>query len=906
MSDISADDLTAKWQALRDGAGQAIEWIEDVRGNAPSVDSEAEGMVEKLRRTRNLAKRLGQVSSRPMSVGFFGLSQAGKSYLISSLAAGENGQLETVFDGVRLDFIKHINPPGGGKEATGLVTRFTRQADPGPEGFPIELKLFSEIDFVKILGNSFLNDFDKEKVEHDLSPGHLHSILNDLENSASNQSNGAVEPDDVVDLWDYFQQRFAKTSSALKGEYWPRATDLAPRLDVAGRAKLFSVLWGETEAMTLAYEQMCTALSQLGRASSVFAPLSAVARDMGDGTYSQADSIMNVDILARMGSDRDDEISLRPRVDGKAGNEVSISRAVLAGLTVEMVFPLHEPCATQGIETVDLLDFPGYRGRLSLETKEAAGGSNDAGDGPMIADLILRGKVAYLFERYTEHQEMNVLIVCTPSNKQSDVTEVGPVLTDWIERTQGVSAEVRALRPPGLVWAITMFDIRMQNALGQTKDVLSIGWGDGGLMKMTILERFGSYSWLHDWSGGRPFDNLFLVRKPRLPVPFLEMSDGVETGIHPDHTGQIELMRETFVSDHTIEKHIKDPGDAWDAMLELNDGGMGRLAGYLRTVTDLSVKLGRLKEQYDEALEETCDQMLGRYYLVEGAGETEKKRSLAKGVNEALQKRAALVGDLLARMQPHPDNLRTVYLRSEEQHDVSPEGEDDEQAGGALNAEGLISLDLGDAFVAPASEDSADDDVLLVPPERRFARAAMREWLKHLRSIPEDSGYLRLLGIPKDRLNALIDEIITGAMRLGVEERIFERTVKGEREVGAKSDKLVARQALSAQREFADFLSDLGTIGMPEAERPDSVAAKALGEVTRKVFDRPTMKEANGLPVIGEKPLNYTAVYLLDWMTAFEALCVGNAGHSAGREITPDQNEALGGVIASMKGSLPC
>jgi hypothetical protein len=62
-----------------------------------------------------------------MTIGFFGLSQAGKSYLISALAAGENGKLGTVLGGHQLNFLTHINPVGG-KEATGLVTRFSRLA----------------------------------------------------------------------------------------------------------------------------------------------------------------------------------------------------------------------------------------------------------------------------------------------------------------------------------------------------------------------------------------------------------------------------------------------------------------------------------------------------------------------------------------------------------------------------------------------------------------------------------------------------------------------------------------------------------------------------------------------------------------------------------------------------------
>ena len=120
-----AQALTQRCQAIHEAAGEAIEWVDDVRDDSPRLDRNAAGLIDKLRRVRNLSGRLGRAASRPVSVGFFGLSQAGKSYLISAMAANAQGELETELDGVRLNFIAHVNPPGGGKEATGLVTRFT-------------------------------------------------------------------------------------------------------------------------------------------------------------------------------------------------------------------------------------------------------------------------------------------------------------------------------------------------------------------------------------------------------------------------------------------------------------------------------------------------------------------------------------------------------------------------------------------------------------------------------------------------------------------------------------------------------------------------------------------------------------------------------------------------------------
>lgn len=110
------------------------------------------------------ARRLERTFNNPTCVGVFGPSQAGKSHLISVLARKEDEEtMIATFDGPErgIDFITRINPFGG-KEATGLVTRFSMQAEPTPPGFPVCLRLLSPADIVKIIVNSHPQDGDQE------------------------------------------------------------------------------------------------------------------------------------------------------------------------------------------------------------------------------------------------------------------------------------------------------------------------------------------------------------------------------------------------------------------------------------------------------------------------------------------------------------------------------------------------------------------------------------------------------------------------------------------------------------------------------------------------------------------------------------------------------------------------
>jgi len=98
--------LVHRCTSIIEGAQLGIDWVKDVRLSSTRVDREADALIQKLRRVRNFAGRLGQAAANPVSVGFFGLSQAGKSYLISTMAAGDNGRLETIYDGQQIDFMR--------------------------------------------------------------------------------------------------------------------------------------------------------------------------------------------------------------------------------------------------------------------------------------------------------------------------------------------------------------------------------------------------------------------------------------------------------------------------------------------------------------------------------------------------------------------------------------------------------------------------------------------------------------------------------------------------------------------------------------------------------------------------------------------------------------------------------
>jgi hypothetical protein len=911
MSELTTQQktLSAQWAAVHEGAGQALAWIEDVRGNAPRLDSEADGLNLRLHRARNQAKNFARAATTPMTVGFFGLSQAGKSYLISTLAAGANGKLETEFGSQRLDFIEHINPVGGGKEATGLVTRFSRRAQPGPDAdFPIELQLFSEVEIAKILANTWFKDFDQEQLHYEIDEARIQNVLKRFEGRDNGPVVAGLNADDVVSLWDYLQENFKASVRKLQHLYWPRVIKLAPRLSIAQRGELFSLLWGEQPELTRVYEKLGTALRNLNNAGSVFAPLSALVSRDANGDYSKLDSIMNVDILARFDTAQDSNIDVRPVLGGELGPRTSLTVAQLAALTTEMTFRLVNPPQDPVIEQVDVLDFPGYRGRMkmrSIDESSAAGGSTASA----VSQLLLRGKVAYLFERYTDCQEMNALVLCTNSEKQIEVPDVVPVITRWIEKTQGSDPAERArMNGTGLIWAMTMLDKRINDSLDTPPSALNTSWDN--MMQLAMLERFGALSWMNDWAG-KPFCNTFLVRKPRMRTSFIDLceSTGNELQVKASARPLIDALGTALVNNQRVNRHIHAPSEAWQALLTINDGGIKRFSQSFAAIANTAFKLQRISEEYQRCHDDLLPSGISPWYHKDGDGAVALKRTQAQMILSQLGKNLEVMGELISHLQVPSETVRDLYLSGVYDDDADADADaaaDPQQPAPAQSLYGnSASLDFGNSLMFDLGGDLASDTLpasVVAQPElqsteHRFAKAVFKEWVAHLRDVPGRDHLLHGLGLNKKVIEAAVDEIITAAYRLDLPDQLAKAVLK-RAQSGARRDQLVERQVLEVQLVLRDFVSWFGFVHNPVEQRPKSLVGNRdhLFAYYRDVA-------VGQLPELPAQPIDQAQVFLGDWLSGLANITMANAGHGAGREISPEQNERLGRVLTTFQAS---
>ena len=472
--------------------GGVDEWV---RANPQTVGSSGEALLRESNRLARALRKEAATAARKMCVGVFGPSQSGKSYLISALAQDADGSLLAALGEESADFIRDINPAGG-KESTGLVTRFTLTPGDAPAGFPVKLRLLSELDLVKLLANTYYAD-----CRH-LTPPDEEAIAARVDELAK-RAKGApwrapFDEDDMLDLKDYVTRNFRADAGVQKLEhlYWPKAVHAAGRLAPADRAALFELLWDEAKPFTGLYLRLRDVLDALGHPDEAFCGKEAL--------LPRESSIIDVETLRGLGEGSDAGTLELVTRDGR---RVTAARAEAAALTAELAITMrHKP--DDFFEHTDLLDFPGYRSRL--KTDDVA---RELAQPDQLRQFFLRGKVAYLFERYKTDLELTSMLLCIgPSNQE--VQDLPAVISDWVSDAAGKSPELRRGRRTTLFLVLTKFDMEFEKKKGALDD--ETRWSNR--LHASLLDFFGKqHDWPEQWTPDRPFDNTFWLRNPKFP-----------------------------------------------------------------------------------------------------------------------------------------------------------------------------------------------------------------------------------------------------------------------------------------------------------------------------------------------------------------------------------------------------
>jgi hypothetical protein len=863
-------------------ARDALDWVTD-EANAETLGPEQRSLATRLRRAARRADRLARAARTRMSVSVFGPSQAGKSFLVSVLARPEGGRLVADFPGPggTLDYISQINPEGEG-ESTGLVTRFTRVQAPAPDGFPIRLVLLTEADIARTVINSFYRDGDQSEDPPDAAALTAHL-------DAFRGRTGGVQPgmgaEDVMEIADYVGNTFGRSAhaAALRG-FWDEAAEIAPRLSLPDRAAFLSILWGGHQALTNLYAQLAGALAAIDHAEEVHVPLAALTP--------RETSIIDVKTLHGL-MDPAATATLPVRTPG--GRVVDLPRAAVCALAAELVVPMRDDPSPL-FATTDLLDFPGARNRfrrpLSVILSDPA---------KSVPEVLLRGKVSYLFDRYVEMQEITSMLLCIPDSNMDTVDLPG--LTDhWIALTHGNAPDKRADQPCILFLVLTKFDKHLADSAASGGDTTRFE----RRMFASLQEKFGKGQddWVNRWTPDAPFRNCYWLRNPNFFVDGLldYGEDRQELAIRPDKVARIAELRAGCLEAPSVQRHFNDPAAAWDAAMTLNDGGVSYLTGRLAAVCRPDSKIRQIGAQIDRLSADLTRALDDHHVDDDVEARTEAKRMAAHAVIDALEEALGShrFGAVIDSLSVAEDAIHDRILRVPSSVRITSAV----AAGGSAPAirrpappptmAATIRPPRPDAG-QEAPQPSGAPRVRAMTAEAFQSETAAEVWIDALKAFQDSPDLLARTGFDEVTANHLIGELIHGLRRVGVIPGLMAEL----RAIGF--GQTMDRQALPASVVCAEainrFVATLGADRLPPEARP----AVALPDgTTRPVFaDRPTADSAEGL---AETPRPVAAEVWTDWVHALEALFVDNARDGLGTRINIEQNLRLGRILAGLGG----
>lgn len=867
MSEAATQNLIRLCQDTERAAQGALSWFRDF---PERIAAQRPVLEKEFRLAAVEARKLRAAAERPVAVGVYGLSQAGKSYLISTLARPSGGELTAMLDRPR-GFLADINPESD-KEATGLVTRFTMRAEKGPEGFPVRLRLLSEVDLVKILANSWFCDaLDAEKASAGLTDA-IAEVLGAAERDAAGVAeNNEVRQEDIWDLSKYCDNEFrgfADAQAIRSGPFWDRMAAVLPRLPLERRVDVYALLWNRFPRFTDVLTRLTARLQALRFDREAWAPITALVP--------KTESVLKVDTLDHLADIAQPQIE----ITAQNGARCTLTRPELTALIAELQITMSE-LPWPIFQATDLLDFPGARERTGKDHALEIGARANA-----LGEFFLRGKVAYLFERYAAERELNALLLCIKESNNAFDATIRQSIRSWINRTHGATPDARARVETALFIMLTRMDMHFNRTPGRDDSMASDDLWEARVKASLLQPLQEANGWLDNWHPGQPFSNTLLARNPGKSQSLSRLTDdGVEGEFLPGVPEKIMRWGGEFSANSGIRRHVRNPEKAWQEVFRINDAGMSYLVESLAPVCRPELKLNQLTNQ-TAILRGDMRRRLSEWHVGDDLDAEYQKR--LEGLKPALDLleangNAGRFGLLLTQFHLTPAEAREVLLRTlptvEANRSAPPAA-----TGAVSSMRDRLRARAAPATAAPLEAASGSD-----PTQDRGA-ALLSAWIAKLRRFSTETNLHGFFGFDGPAADALVAEMVATAGRCRLQSRLVEGLgrIKG----GLRFDQAADRRAVLVSQLINEHVNFQGMSldGVLSPDRP-------------RVEGGPPAFEPEPPPEpgfeIGDEPEPFGPLFCLSWVDVLADAVKRNVYDQGGAGMVDQkQNEALGAVLS--------
>lgn len=616
-------------EAQLEANGKALDWAHVYLHNEDLAD-----LRQKLITNRIRLKRILYANAVNPAAAVFGESQVGKSYMVDCLLTSDSEVLN-VYDGYGkpTGFLEYINPFGGGKEATSLITRFTTETVWKDKDYPVRAMMLTPIDVVIVLVDAYYNDV----CNHELPKSQ--DVTSEIERLAAKYHSGSavqsiITEDEIFELREYFTlgllERGESFREALLGNgYFEQVAEIISAIPVNMWPDVFSFLWNRNDTLTDIFERLLHTMQRMNFSRTVYIKIDAVLREPG--------TILHVDRLYELfgiktvvddkGDARDIEVASVPDMDvcTEDGNKLSgIRKSEFCALAMELAFTIVNP--TQGnssflkekpfLDHKDILDFPGARSRKRIEASIISEVN--------ACEMLIRGKVAYLFNKYSQQYLITNLLFCHHDVK-SEVTTLSSLLKGWVDSTVGSTPEARAefmkaADVPPLFLIGTKFNIDLEKTPDDNKGneesrekARHYRWTKRFGMLNNLIAPSEKNDWFEQWVPRHTFDNIYLLRsfeyscQRGLYVGYEKKDenglwklaynqDGTLQG-EQDYSDEyktfIPKLKESFLQNGFVRQHFAMPEKSWNEAVEVGKDGS---AWIIENLTRSSRKMSEARE----------------------------------------------------------------------------------------------------------------------------------------------------------------------------------------------------------------------------------------------------------------------------------------------------------------------
>lgn len=593
---------------------------------------------------RKLNKKKFALEGNP-AAAMYGESQAGKSYLVSALLS-EFGKPFMILDGFgnEFDFKNQINPRGNEMESTSVVTRFSTKYKWINQNYPIIAKLLSPTDIILVICEAYYNNLKGNKpLTFEELKGKINSFETTYQVRAECQQ--LIIEDDVLDIEDYFNENFSKLvfNNINDADFFGKISQLVTKIPFDEWKDVFSVLWNFNPQLTKLFNDLITQYKILNFTDTVYLPIDAVLRSKG--------TILDVSRLDEIydsfkGQETDYSSKSAVFYIDKSGNEqiTEFSKPYLCALTSELIFVLPDAIKQEKpflIET-DLLDFPGLRRTENTNEDNITDLS--------LTTILRRGRVDYLFNKYSSNERINTLLFCQ-KHSMSGQSVMPEKLNTWIGNMIGKTAAERenfkSIVPPLFVIS-TWFNKDLQYDVNNDRkdNVQSLNERWSQRFSKTLekeIFKVDTFSWLIDWTKSNPnFQNIFLLRdfamssesNSQIYSGFDKFKLEKEEICPPNYPAFREDLKKSFIEFDFVKRHFANPQESWNRTANINEDGTKLIIDKL-TIAANNINTARqekIQTELNEISETIHAELIKHFHSNDKDEELQKAKSTAGSI----------------------------------------------------------------------------------------------------------------------------------------------------------------------------------------------------------------------------------------------------------------------------------